>query len=48
MRIQSGDQIIVEERPTFSRNYLNPALSALQTVAGIVGTVLLFRGFFRN
>lgn len=39
--IRSGDQIIVEERPTFSRTYIGPALQLLQAVGSIVTTYVL-------
>ncbi len=39
--IRSGDQIIVEERPSFSRTYLDPALRVLQTVGSILSTYII-------
>lgn len=40
--IRSGDQILVEERPTFTRDYLGPTLQVLQTVTSLVSTYLFF------
>jgi protein involved in polysaccharide export with SLBB domain len=45
-RIQSGDQVLIEERPTFSRNYLNPALQVIQTVTALVATYVYFDTIF--
>lgn len=39
--IRSGDQIVVEERPSFSRSYLDPALRVLQTVGSILSTYVI-------
>lgn len=39
--IRSGDQIVVEERPSFSRTYLDPALRVLQTVGSILSTYII-------
>lgn len=47
-RIQSGDQILVEERPTFSRTYLNPALQVIQTVTALVATYVYFDAIFSS
>lgn len=46
--IRSGDQIIVEERPSFTRTYLDPALRALQTVTGLVATYVYLQAVFRE
>ncbi len=39
--IRSGDQIIVEERATFTRTYVGPALQILQAIGSIVTTYVL-------
>lgn len=39
--IRSGDQIIVEERPTFTRTYVGPALQILQAIGSIITTYVL-------
>lgn len=44
--IRSGDQIIVEDRPSLSRNYIRPALGVIQTVAGLVLTYVSIRAVF--
>lgn len=44
--IVSGDQILVEERPTFARRYLSPTLQVLQTVTSLVSTYVLFNAVF--
>lgn len=46
MRIQSGDQILVEQRPTFSRNYLGPTLQVIQTVTALVATYVYLNAIF--
>jgi protein involved in polysaccharide export with SLBB domain len=46
--IMSGDQILVEERPTFARRYLNPTLQVIQTVTSLVSTYLFFTAVFNN
>lgn len=46
--IVSGDQILVEERPTFARRYLSPALQVVSTVTSLVSTYLLFNAVFNN
>ncbi len=44
--IRSGDQIIVEDRPSLTRNYIRPALGVIQTVAGLVLTYVSIRAVF--
>lgn len=44
--IRSGDQIVLEERPTFRRAYLDPALTVLQTVGSLVSTYLILSTLF--
>lgn len=39
--IRSGDQIVVEERATFTRTYVGPALQILQAIGSIVTTYVL-------
>ena len=39
--IRSGDQVIVEERPTFTRTYVRPALQVIQTAASLITTFVL-------
>ena len=46
--ILSGDQILVEERPTFARRYLSPALQVIQTASSIVSTVLFLYAVFNT
>ena len=46
MRIHSGDQILVERRPTFTRNYLGPALNVVQTVTALVATYVYLNAIF--
>lgn len=46
--IRSGDQILVEERPTFTRNYLGPTLQVLQTVTTLVSTYLFFSTILKD
>lgn len=46
--ILSGDQILVEERPTFGRRYLSPALQVIQTTSSIVSTVLFLYAVFNS
>jgi protein involved in polysaccharide export with SLBB domain len=45
-RVQSGDQILVELRPTFTANYLGPALQAVQTVTALVATYVYLNAIF--
>lgn len=44
--IRSGDQILVEHRPTFTRNYLEPGLRVLQTVTGLVASYVYLNAIF--
>ena len=44
--IRSGDQIIVEERASFSRTYVGPALQVLQTVTSLLTTYLFIDQVF--
>jgi protein involved in polysaccharide export with SLBB domain len=44
--IRSGDQIILEDRPSISRNVIRPALGVIQTVAGLVLTYVSIRAVF--
>jgi protein involved in polysaccharide export with SLBB domain len=44
--IRSGDQILVEERPSFTRSYIRPALGVIQTVSGLVLTYVSIRAVF--
>ncbi|HEX2093824.1 MAG TPA: polysaccharide biosynthesis/export family protein [Longimicrobiaceae bacterium] len=44
--IRSGDQIIVEERSTFARTYIAPALQILQTVSSLVTTYIIINSVF--
>ena len=46
--IVSGDQILVEERPTFARRYLNPTLQVIQTVTSLVSTYVFFNAIFKE
>jgi protein involved in polysaccharide export with SLBB domain len=46
--IMSGDQILVEESPTFARRYLNPTLQVIQTVTSLVSTYVFFDAIFNN
>ena len=46
--ILSGDQILVEERPTFARRYLSPAIQVIQTTSSIVSTVLFLYAVFNS
>jgi protein involved in polysaccharide export with SLBB domain len=46
--IRSGDQIVVEERPSFNRTYLQPALQVLQVVSGLITTYVLVDQVFGN
>jgi hypothetical protein len=46
--IVSGDQILVEERPTFARSYLNPTLQVIQTVTSLVSTYVFFNAIFNE
>lgn len=41
--IRSGDQILVEDRPSFTRSYVEPALRVVQTVTGLVATYVYLR-----
>lgn len=36
--VRSGDQVLVEERPTFNRTYLQPGLQVLQVVTSLLST----------
>jgi protein involved in polysaccharide export with SLBB domain len=47
-RIVSGDQILVEERPTFARRYLTPTLQVIQTVTSLVSTYVFFNAIFND
>lgn len=38
---RSGDQIVIEERPSFSRAYLDPALRVIQTVGSVLSTYVI-------
>ncbi|HEX2190391.1 MAG TPA: polysaccharide biosynthesis/export family protein [Longimicrobiaceae bacterium] len=44
--IRSGDQIIVEERTTFTRSYVGPALQVLQTITSLLTTYLFIDQVF--
>lgn len=44
--IRSGDQIVIEERPSFRRAYLDPALTVLQTVGSVLSTYLILTTLF--
>jgi protein involved in polysaccharide export with SLBB domain len=44
--IRSGDQILLEQRPTFTRTYLGPALQTLQTVTALVATYIYLDALF--
>jgi protein involved in polysaccharide export with SLBB domain len=44
--IRSGDQILVEDRPSFTRSYIRPALGVIQTVSGLVLTYVSIRAVF--
>lgn len=44
--IRSGDQIVVEERPSFMRNYVQPALGVVQTITGFVATYVFLKTAF--
>jgi protein involved in polysaccharide export with SLBB domain len=46
--VHSGDQILVEERPTFARRYLTPSLQVIQTVTSLVSTYVFFTAIFDN
>jgi protein involved in polysaccharide export with SLBB domain len=46
--IVSGDQILVEERPTFARRYLSPTLQVIQTVTSLVSTYVFFNAIFNS
>lgn len=39
--IRSGDQVVVEQRPTFTRTYVRPALQIIQTAASLITTFVL-------
>jgi protein involved in polysaccharide export with SLBB domain len=41
--IRPGDQILVEERPSFTRTYLGPTMQVIQTVTTLVSTYVFFR-----
>jgi protein involved in polysaccharide export with SLBB domain len=41
-RVRSGDQILVEQRPSFNRNVLGPGLQVLQTVTALIATFVYF------
>lgn len=45
-QVEPGDQILLEERPTFTRNYLGPAMQVLQTVTALVATYVYFDAIF--
>lgn len=44
--IRSGDQIVVEDRPSFNRTYLQPGLQALQVVGSLISTFVLLDAVF--
>jgi protein involved in polysaccharide export with SLBB domain len=44
--IQSGDQILLEERPSFYRNVLGPTLQVVQTVTTLVATYVYLDAIF--
>jgi protein involved in polysaccharide export with SLBB domain len=44
--VRSGDQILVEERPSFTRNVLGPTLQVIQTVTALVATYVYFDAIF--
>lgn len=41
--IRSGDQIVIEERPSFTRAYLEPALRVIQTVGSVLSTYVILQ-----
>jgi len=46
--IRSGDQIVIEERPTFRRAYLDPALLVVQTLGSVISTFVIVRTVFKE
>jgi len=45
-QIRSGDQILLEDRPSFSRSVLSPTLQAVQTVTTLVATYVYLNAIF--
>jgi protein involved in polysaccharide export with SLBB domain len=45
-QIRSGDQILLEERPSFSRSVLSPTLQVVQTVTTLVATYVYLNAIF--
>lgn len=45
-RIRSGDQILVEDRPSFTRTFLSPTMQVIQTVTALVATYVYFDAIF--
>lgn len=44
--IRSGDQILVERRPSINRMYITPMLQVLQTLTGLVATYVYLDAIF--
>lgn len=44
--IRSGDQIVIEERPSFRRTFLDPALLVVNTVGSVLSTFLILETIF--
>lgn len=46
--IRSGDQIVVEERPSFTRSYLDPSLRILQAVGSVLSAYVIINQILGN
>ncbi|HEV2147379.1 MAG TPA: polysaccharide biosynthesis/export family protein [Longimicrobiaceae bacterium] len=46
--IRSGDQVVIEERPSFSRTYLDPAIRVVQTVGTVLSAYVILTQILRD